>query len=205
MDLSEYWENNWKNRYTENGQIPSLFVRKIYSFLEFEEIKNILDLGCGKGRDSLFLAARGYNVTALDISETALEHIKSINPKIQTVCSDISKYKFPKKKFDLVLANLSLHYWDDRILKRLVKDVFNSLTDDGLFCISCKSLNDKSFGKGTKISKYIYKNEHPIRYFDKEFMGKLLKQFKVITIAETTVDEPHYGSYTMIEAIARQF
>ena len=205
MELSEYWENNWKNRYTEDGLIPSLFVQKIFNFLEFEDVKTVLDLGSGKGRDSLFLAANGYKVTSLDISPCALEHIKRINPKIDTVCCDISKYNFPKKKFDMVFANLSLHYWDDKTLKKIVKSVFNSLTDDGLFCMTCKSVNDRGYGRGVKVGKDMFQNGHAIRFFDIDFTRKLLKRFKVITIAETTVNEPHYGSYTMIEAIARQF
>ena len=45
--------------------------------------KKILDIGCGLGRDSLFFASRGYDVTATDIVDGFLPGIRENNPEVR--------------------------------------------------------------------------------------------------------------------------
>jgi 2-polyprenyl-3-methyl-5-hydroxy-6-metoxy-1,4-benzoquinol methylase len=57
------------------------------------EVENLhpglaLDAGCGHGSDTLWLATRGWQVTAVDFSATALAHARSI---AETMWTDIAK------------------------------------------------------------------------------------------------------------------
>ena len=72
-----YWNNLYtKNDYFGTGQtILANFARDV---IEKNSIKNILELGCGQGRDSIFFAKLGFNVTAVDISENAIKFVKKI-------------------------------------------------------------------------------------------------------------------------------
>ena len=87
-----YWEDKWVNKFTEDGAVPGGFVAETEAYLRCRGFKTVLDLGAGKGRGSLWLAARGYKVTALDISPSALAHIRRQNPEIETVCGDIAGF-----------------------------------------------------------------------------------------------------------------
>ncbi|GAA2138023.1 SAM-dependent methyltransferase [Arthrobacter humicola] len=68
-----------------------------------------LDLGCGEGADAIWLAARGWSVTALDVSAVALERAaahaqeRGQSAKIEWVQQDLATW-VPDRLFDLVTA-----------------------------------------------------------------------------------------------------
>lgn len=70
-----------------------------------------LDLGSGPGRNSLWLAARGWRVTAADASQVALDQAAaraaSLRLPLQTLHVDVTDWKPPEAAFELVVvANL---------------------------------------------------------------------------------------------------
>lgn len=73
---------------------------------------NVLDLGAGQGRDSLFIAKKGHSVTAVDISKTGINQIindaRKINMPIKGIVEDITVYT-PSQEFDVVIIDRTLH------------------------------------------------------------------------------------------------
>ena len=71
-----------------------------------------LDVGCGEGADALWLAARGWRVTAVDFSTTALEraavHAETFGPqvaaRVEWVHADLTAGVLPDRRFDLVTS-----------------------------------------------------------------------------------------------------
>ncbi|GAB1513513.1 class I SAM-dependent methyltransferase [Actinophytocola sp. KF-1] len=65
-----------------------------------------LDLGCGEGADALWLASRGWLVTAVDISEVALARAAAAagEAKVSWVHADLATSALPAGAFDLVVA-----------------------------------------------------------------------------------------------------
>ncbi|WP_107658680.1 class I SAM-dependent methyltransferase [Nocardia suismassiliense] len=69
----------------------------------------VLDLGCGPGDDALWLAARGWQVTAVDIAATAVRRLAEkaraldLHTRISAQCVDLAE-DFPAGTFDLVSA-----------------------------------------------------------------------------------------------------
>ncbi|MFI7672675.1 class I SAM-dependent methyltransferase [Actinophytocola sp. NPDC049390] len=65
-----------------------------------------LDLGCGEGADALWLASRGWLVTAVDISEVALARAAAAagEAKVSWVHADLASSAVPAGAFDLVVA-----------------------------------------------------------------------------------------------------
>ncbi len=105
--MSELDRKKWQKKYEEQPQLltreePAVFVRR-YA-LEGEG-KRAVDLACGGGRNTLWLARHGYEVDALDISETAIEALEKrseglpVHPKVV----DLDSYRPPKGRYDLVL------------------------------------------------------------------------------------------------------
>lgn len=151
-----YWEDKWVNKFTEDGAVPGGFVAETEAYLRCRGFKTVLDLGAGKGRGSLWLAARGYKVTALDISPSALAHIRRQNPEIETVCGDIAGFDGGRRRYDWVLADLSLHYWDDAKTRAIVAEIYKTLNSGGCFSVACKSVSDFEYGQGTEVGPDIF-------------------------------------------------
>jgi SAM-dependent methyltransferase len=65
-----------------------------------------LDVGCGEGADAIWLAHRGWTVTAVDISEVALRRAREAADRegvtVEWVCGDALHAQFPAGSFDLV-------------------------------------------------------------------------------------------------------
>ena len=67
-----------------------------------------LDVACGLGHNSLWLAEQQLNTTALDVSQTGLDILTAAaqarNLSIETVCADLDQWHWPEQAFDVVLV-----------------------------------------------------------------------------------------------------
>ena len=65
-----------------------------------------LDVGCGEGADAIWLASRGWTVTAIDISEVAVSRAREAAERagaaVEWVCGDVLEAPFPARSFDVV-------------------------------------------------------------------------------------------------------
>lgn len=73
----------------------------------------VLEIGCGEGTNAVFLAKNGYDVTAFDLSKTAVEKTNKLanqnDVRISTFIADINDY-LPVEKFDIVFSSGTLQY-----------------------------------------------------------------------------------------------
>lgn len=83
---------------------------------------NAIDLGCGEGYDSLFLAEKGFAVTAVDVSKVALSGLsdvaKSRGLDISTNEDDVRTFKF-SKPLSLLTSYGVLHFLGDNSQKQM--------------------------------------------------------------------------------------
>lgn len=102
----EYWEGFYQDRdEVWSGRPNPLLVREIASVTP----GTALDLGCGEGADAIWLAQRGWRVTAVDVSATALRRAAALAAEAGLVDGivwarhDLSR-SFPEGFFELVSA-----------------------------------------------------------------------------------------------------
>ena len=86
--------------------------KKIPKFFNTIQYLKSLDLGCGTGTVSLFLAKKGFESTGFDISETAISMAKDNANQLSVLANfeviDINKIKV-SRKFDLIVDSSFLH------------------------------------------------------------------------------------------------
>lgn len=106
-----------------------------------------LDLGCGDGLETTRLLDRGLAVTAVDISEQALARAGQRNPQAQHRRSDARDLVgMADSSFDLVLAHLSLHYFDRADSLRAFAEVARVLKPQGLLLAGLNADDDVNYG-----------------------------------------------------------
>ncbi len=94
--------------------------------LEKYKFNNCLEIGCGTGKNSLFLLSKAKNITAVDFSEKMLQKAKQKikSPNINFIKADISKeWKFINRKFDFISFSLVLEHIEsiDFIFRQIEK------------------------------------------------------------------------------------
>jgi SAM-dependent methyltransferase len=66
----------------------------------------VLDVGCGEGADAVWLAQRGWTVTAIDVSDVAVSRAREAGQlngaAVEWVCGDALQVPFSARSFDLV-------------------------------------------------------------------------------------------------------
>jgi SAM-dependent methyltransferase len=67
----QYWDKNFSERPEMFGDVPSDPAQVALDLVKREHKTDLLKLGCGQGRDTLFFARNGLHVTALDYSDVA--------------------------------------------------------------------------------------------------------------------------------------
>jgi tellurite methyltransferase len=79
--MSTFWDRLYQTDNSFFDEEPSNFALSCYNeYMEKNNFKKMLELGCGQGRDTLFFASKGIDVTASDYSSVAIEGlIKSAN------------------------------------------------------------------------------------------------------------------------------
>jgi 2-polyprenyl-3-methyl-5-hydroxy-6-metoxy-1,4-benzoquinol methylase len=98
-----FWEDFYRERPVWSGKPNALLVREV----EALPPGAALDLGCAEGADAVWLAQRGWRVTAADVSRSALRraaaHAAEAGVAVDWQCHDLSR-TFPAGAFDLVCA-----------------------------------------------------------------------------------------------------
>jgi SAM-dependent methyltransferase len=109
MAMSEA-QQAWEEHYDVHERVWSGRVNvRLAELVEPMSPGRALDLGCGEGADAIWLAERGWHVTAVDISQTALDRAaadavaRNLADRIDFQRHDLTE-SFPDGAFDLVSA-----------------------------------------------------------------------------------------------------
>jgi SAM-dependent methyltransferase len=133
-------EEFWDTRYSQSDRIWSgtpnaVLVREITGL----EPGRALDLGCGEGADAIWLAQRGWRVTATDISQIALDRAAQhaaaadVADRIDWQRHDLGT-SFPAGIFDLVSAQF-LHSRGDMPREKILRTAASSIAPGGVFLV----------------------------------------------------------------------
>lgn len=130
----------------------------------------VLEIGCGTGADTSTLVAAGFDVVALDLSETAVAATHLRVPRARVHCQDVrAPLPLGAGQAGAVVASLSLHYfaWDETLV--LMRRIHAVLQPGGLFLCRLNSVEDRNFGAEGHPEiepNYFRVDGQPKRFFD---------------------------------------
>ena len=103
--VAEMWDNRYSEAGYAYGQDPNEFLKDSVQHIPKG---NVLCLGAGEGRNAVYLAQQGFNVTAVDISEVGLNKAKQLaqkmNVHIKTIHTDISNFRIKKNRWHGIIS-----------------------------------------------------------------------------------------------------
>jgi len=106
----------WNKRYLEKdpGQRVPRIVR---DYIDRAPVGRALDIACGSGAVSLFLAERGYTVDAVDISDVALAAFVGRHTSIQAICADLDTFHLAVGRYRLIT---NIRYLNRRLFPQII-------------------------------------------------------------------------------------
>jgi SAM-dependent methyltransferase len=175
----EYWEDYYSKR-PANAE-PSQFARFIAS--RFPDRKNIVDVGCGNGRDSFFFASSGCEVLGVDASATAIRICENRRHMSAGKCSfhmlDVGRENLRdilvSRQFDpaqtLIYARFFLHAISERSEHAFLASVAPVIGSGARLCVEFRTAEDASLFK--------VENAHYRRFIDPQLFLAKCEDFRM--------------------------
>ncbi len=167
---------------------PSQILSLIWK--NFLPSSKILDLGCGQGIDSLFLAKNDFSVIAIDSSDVAINQIKIKKDEfkldnLELICGDINDFGIEKNKYQVIICRNVLNFLDkDKALK-----ILNSLQDNiqkgSYIIIEVFTKDDPSFLSDNKFASY----------FEEQELLNIFSGYKIFYYLENIILDPGHTGF----------
>lgn len=198
MSQKSYWEKlHSAGGMDQYRGIASDYVRSVAGRLAARSV--ILELGCGAGGDARYLSDVGHTVIATDVSESVIEANRATMPDLSFLTLDTEEtFPFDNEMFDVVYANLSLHYSDDAHTRATMGEIWRVLRPEGRLMFRCKSIHSVGEKEGAEeIEPNIYvKNGHLRHLFSTDYVTSLLAgKFTMLRNEYTAGDAYGFESY----------
>jgi hypothetical protein len=189
--FDKYWEKIiYKNNKHINNYPYDWVVSSVNKFVNYK--KNALELGSGTANHLIFLSKFGFkNVLGLEASKTAIKISKEKIKKKKNIFLkkiDFNKFKYKKNYYDLILDKTSLTHNKISDIKKTLKKINYSLTDNGLFfsVMSNKYASFDTSKKDKRAFKFVTPGKKGLltNFFSKSEIIQLFKDFVILELKE---------------------
>lgn len=190
-----YWDMGyWERHLAEKHRMDifdNLWIRKHQQLIDTLEKGTVLDLGCGIGQYTDYWFTNGFDVISTDISVVALEELKKRTPNAKTLQLDMGEnLPFGDATFEIVFANLSIHYFDRVTTQKLASEINRILKPNGFFIGSVNSSKAYEFLKDRAQildENYYLIGDRYIRLFDRQSFDLFFHDFRMVSLEETHI------------------
>lgn len=169
----------WKEYNTKKDLSPSPTVQRALEHLKDTDFRDKLaiDLGCGNGRDTIFLLEKGWTVYAIDSSPETIEIVEAnVPPNLKKSlllgCTAFSEFNWCSTQ--LVNASFSLPFCDKRKFPIVWRNIVNSIESGGIFTGNFFGIND---------------DWKSLFLVEKEEIARLFQDFEIVYFEEKEFDK----------------
>ena len=197
---SESTKARWNERYNRNmyiyGKEPTAFLKEKMDGLKKGKA---LVLAMGEGRNAVYLAQNGFDVTGVDISEVAIEKCNELakekNTTVNAVVADLTDYDMGEEQFDLITK---FYYYEPSIFPQVIE----ALKPGGMFILEQFSIDHLKYRETSRFGPsnpdYLVKPNELLEHF---------KSLRILYYKDAVVelDEGmHNGTAAVVRLIAQK-
>jgi tellurite methyltransferase len=197
-----HWDAYWREgKQLETWRRPAPEVLELIAGESPSVHPRVLDLGCGLGRHAIAFALAGYQVSAIDVSPTAIAYLQSwaaeLGLAIQTQRRDALDDFAAAGTFDIVVSYNVIYHGYRRDLAEAIRRAYNLLRPGGIFFFTCPTRRDGKYGFGEEVAPHNYlctlsTTPGDIHYFaDEADLDAMLAGFHPV---ERQVDEGYWDN-----------
>lgn len=208
------WNQILCNEWYSQEEPDELVVNFLTALKEKDEKSRVLDLGCGAGRNLVYIASQGFEAYGIDTSETGLNFTKDRLRKRKldayVAKGDMRLLPYRNGCFDVIVCLFAIYHQRRKEIEVTISEIQRVLKKKGVLLINFQSKKSNMYGKGVKVEEDTFiQQEGPEKgvlhhFSDKQEMMNLLKDFKTVNIKlrERTSEDGYFESRLIAIAVA---
>jgi 2-polyprenyl-3-methyl-5-hydroxy-6-metoxy-1,4-benzoquinol methylase len=158
-----------------------------------------LDLGCGQGRNTLFLARRGFAMTAVDASSEAIARLGETADRrrlnVAGKVADLAGLELEPERYRLIVANTSLDHLGANEGEALARQMAAALEPGGYLFVSVFMVNDPGCdaqGRVASETASYVKHYYQSGELRRQFSALILLAYQEEYALDVGHGQPHY-------------
>ena len=172
-----YWEKTWSRFLKYHGMIAPSAKLVQHLFNHVPRNGTILDLGCGEGRNSLYLSQVGYNIVGIDLSFKAARVMKNNffeeELKGLVITGDARVLPFQSECVDAILAHHLFDHLDADGYASALDEAFRVLKPEGVMLMTVDS-----FGEFANDNHTVVRDDGSIIFVKGGYKGMLVRPYR---------------------------
>ena len=186
-----HWEGTFAKNPALFGESPSAAAVSASQVFRKAGVKRVLELGAGHGRDAIFFARNGFEVTAVEYSQAGINAMLSqaargLGGTLTPLCHDVrEELPFENESFEAGYAHmLFCMALTTAELQRLARSVWRVLKPGGIMVYTARTVRDPQYHTGTHRGEQMYEIEggYIVHFFDDEMAGRLSAGYEVLSV-----------------------
>jgi SAM-dependent methyltransferase len=198
--MNEFWESAYKSNNKMWGENPTDNSCNVLELFQRNKIKSVLIPGFGYGRNAKLFYDKGFYVSGIEISKTAIERARKYFGNDVTIHhGSVTDMPFDNARFESIYCYSLIHLLDKVDRLKLIEDCYSQLMPNGILVFVALSRNDKRFGVGYEVIKNTFRSPSGLNlyFYDeasvKEEFGKYnIRELKEINEPEENPNERHW-------------
>ena len=186
---NDYWDNYYAGKDTQSIDKNDGWLEKYRHIFQYDS--SVLDLGCGAGSNIDTLLKMSKYVSAADFSAPALDLLsqKYSSGTISTYCFDMrEKFPFADECFDIIVADLSIHYFNTKETHYILSEINRILKARGTLLSRVHSTkNMPQLHSPTEEEGLVIANGYQRKYFTVREIESLLAAWDIKVIEENSI------------------
>lgn len=159
-NILKMFESAYRDRSPLFGTIPTECVVMLSKILPLGA--RIADLGCGDGRDSLFLLEHGFKIQAIDLCNSAIAALikvaiaRGFDTQLETLVGSVTDWNPNPSSFDAVIGITILDHLEFKDHNLVIQSITTALRPGGLLVLEMHSDRDPGFcGESNSSSEFV--------------------------------------------------
>ncbi len=187
-EVSTFWETRYAAEGAIWGHEPSQTVERAHALYQQHRVQSLLFPGSGYGRNTRFFAEHGYDVTGIEVSETALALAQARDSGSRYVHASVLDDVLNDETFDGIYCFNVLHLFLAADRRDLISRCRRWLRPGGLAFFVVFSEEEETYGKGAAVEQNTFETRpgRPAHYFTN---ADLRAHFSDFSILETSLVE----------------
>ena len=194
------WADLYEKLYLMSPKDPSDIV--VEGFQKVKTPCKVLDIACGRGRNSVYAASLGCEVDAIDIEDVNIFRTleNKIGERINFSKKSIMDFGIKESNYGTVIATRFFQYISPENIQELLKRIGKGLVEDGLLMANYTANGGMLSRNDIEIEKY----HHDLRHITDELYGNSLNLELIRKGEDTSTVLPERPEVETYEFLARK-